>query len=182
MNIYRLLYMLLWSCDSNLVVLSSVETLPAGGPQSADFTPPKGTSSSSKRHASDSIFDSPKIKVYVLIICCIFSCTFLHVVKMVLLSALCGWVMSTQSVSPRVKLLSCLASKTTTTTTPVGVLHNMDAMTVITLGMLWHTSSWHVWLYDTACSKLLLLLLTRGGLTLSLEPQVLYRSHVLMVI
>ena len=55
-----------------------METLPAGGPRSAGFTPPKGTSSSSKRHASDSIFDSPKIKVYVLIMCCILSCTFLH--------------------------------------------------------------------------------------------------------
>ena len=52
--------------DFNFIVFSSVETLPAGGPRSAGFTPPKGTSSSSKRHASDSIFDSPKIKVYVI--------------------------------------------------------------------------------------------------------------------
>lgn len=45
------------------LLAGKVETLPAGGPRSAGFTPPKGTSSSSKRHASDSIFDSPKIKV-----------------------------------------------------------------------------------------------------------------------
>ena len=47
------------------LIFSAVETIPAGGPRSAGFTPSKGSSSSSKRHASaDSIFDSPKIKVY----------------------------------------------------------------------------------------------------------------------
>lgn len=46
------------------LLAGKVETIPAGGPRSAGFTPSKGSSSSSKRHASaDSIFDSPKIKV-----------------------------------------------------------------------------------------------------------------------